>query len=156
MALAAIDSEQHTSHGIPSAHGSADRAPSYLDAITARDIMTPGVVTIVEEASLKSAFNALTAHEVHAVLVVGRQFGRPLGWVTGRGLLGRLEDDAGLIRVADAITEQPVWVHPGASAREVMIALSQAGVSHVLVCHGQGMLPEGVISELDLLRLAGL
>jgi CBS domain-containing protein len=51
------------------------KEPSYLDNITAREIMTPGVVAIVEDASLKQAFNAMAAHAVHAVLILGRDQG---------------------------------------------------------------------------------
>ncbi len=128
---------------------------SYLDKYTARELMTPGVVTLVEDASLKHAFNAMTAHGVHAVLIVGRGQGKPLGWVTGRGLLSRLEDDPGLIRVRDAITERPISIAPGTSARDALRELSQAGVSHLMVAHAENLMPEGVLSELDLMRLAG-
>jgi CBS domain-containing protein len=128
---------------------------TYLDKVTVREIMTPGVVTLVEHASLKQAFNAMATHGVHAVLVVGAEQGRPLGWVTGRGLLSRLEDDANLASVRDAVTERPVSVSPQATAREAARALSEAGVSHLLVATPEGAVPEGVISEIDLVRLAG-
>jgi CBS domain-containing protein len=131
------------------------RHSSYLDSVTARELMTPGVVTIVEDASLKHAFNAMVGHRVHAVLVVGREQGRPLGWVTSRGLLTRLDADAGLACVREAITERPISIQPVASAREVLRELSQEGVSHLMVSRAEGMLPEGVITELDLMRLAG-
>jgi CBS domain-containing protein len=54
------------------------------------ELMTPGCVTISEEASVGQAAQALAAHRSHAVLVVGTANGTPLGWVTARGLLGWL------------------------------------------------------------------
>lgn len=50
--------------------------------------MRPGVVTVAEDASVLQARRALQAHGVHAVLVVERSHGRPLGFITARGLLG--------------------------------------------------------------------
>lgn len=116
-----------------------------------REVMTPGVVTIVEDASVKQARRALHAHRVHAVLVVGREQGRPLGWVTARGLLNWVERDEGLAYVRDAITEPPVAITPSASVREAIREILQPGVSHLLVQHHPDRLPEGVVTEADLL-----
>ena len=57
------------------------------------DFMTPGCVSISEDASVAEAAKALAVHRVHAVLVVGAANGTPLGWVTARGLLGWLGRD---------------------------------------------------------------
>src|SRR4051794_35235208 len=72
-----------------------------------REVMTPGVVTIVEDASVKQARRAIHAHRVHAVLVLGRERGRPLGWVTARGLLSWVDREESLAHARDAITEPP-------------------------------------------------
>jgi len=120
-----------------------------------RDIMTPGVVSIPEDASLRQAYRAMVAHSVRAVLVVGRAEGRPLGWVTARGLLAWIGQEASLPSARDAITERPTWVEPSATAREAVVALQQAGVSHVLVRKGDDAMPEGVVSDLDLIAFEG-
>ena len=67
-----------------------------LNQLTARDLMMPGVTTIVEEASLENGLRAMVAHRTHAILVTGARTGRPLGWATDRGLLAHLERDAPL------------------------------------------------------------
>lgn len=121
----------------------------------ARDIMTPGVVTIPEDASLRHVYRAMTAHSVRAVLVVGRTEGRPLGWVTARGLLGWIGKDESLASACDAITERATSIDPSATAREAVVALLQAGVSHVLVRRSEDSMPEGVLSDLDLVALEG-
>ena len=57
-------------------------------ATPVRDIMRPGVIVLSDDASVVQAQRALLAHNVHAVLVVEDATGRPMGWVTTRGLLG--------------------------------------------------------------------
>jgi CBS domain-containing protein len=140
---------QRRSSGYPAASG------DHLDA-QVRDFMTPGVLTIAEDASLGHVYHAMVAHSVHALLVVGRTEGRPLGWVAARGLLGWVGRDRSLAAARDAITERPLTIEPGASAREALIALSQPGRSHLLVCRHEDATPEGVISELDLVALEGV
>jgi CBS domain-containing protein len=118
-----------------------------------REVMTPGVLTIVEDASVRQARRAMQAHRVHAVLVLGRRQGRPLGWVTARGLLDWVERDEAMAHAREAISEPPGSIEPSASVREAVRALSQPGVTHLLVQHSPERLPEGVVSTADLLAL---
>lgn len=124
----------------------------YLETAV-RDFMTPGVVSISEDASLRDAYGALVAHRVHSVLVLGRSAAKPLGWVTTRGLLGCLDREGELGFARDAITERPVTIEPSASARDAVVALSQANVTHLLVCERPELSPEGVVSALDVMAL---
>jgi CBS domain-containing protein len=127
-------------------------AGDHLDT-PVRDLMTPGVVTIAEDASLAQAFGAMRAHDVHGVLVVGARQGKPLGWITAEGVLSWLGGDLGLVHARDAITERPVTIDPGASAREAVVALSQADIHHLLVTHGEDRSPEGVVAAVNLVAL---
>ena len=120
-----------------------------------REIMTPGVLTIAEDASLRHAYRAMVAHSVHALLVVGRKEGRPLGWVTARGLLALIGRDDSLASTREAITERPTTIEPSATAREALTALCQAGVSHLLVARNPEVSPEGVLAAIDLIALEG-
>jgi signal-transduction protein with cAMP-binding, CBS, and nucleotidyltransferase domain len=61
--------------------------------------------------------------------------------------------DEALVSARDAITERPEQIDPNATAREAVTALSQAGVSHLLVCRSEQAMPEGVVSDLDLVAL---
>jgi CBS domain-containing protein len=63
--------------------------------------------------------------------------------------------DESLASARDAVTERPTWVDPSATAREALMAVTQAGVSHLLVRRSDDSAPEGVISELDLVALEG-
>jgi CBS domain-containing protein len=115
-----------------------------------RDFMTPGCVTISEDASVADAARALARHHVHAVLVVGASNGTPLGWVTARGLLGWLGRDRSLVSAREAITEQVTAVQPNEPLRVALYALSLAGTTRLLVRRRPHQPAEGVVTDFDL------
>jgi CBS domain-containing protein len=126
-----------------------------LDAggdLEVREVMTPGVVNIVEDASVLQARRALQSHRVHAVLVVGRASGRPLGWVTARGLLAWIDADEALGSAREAIREPAIPIEPSASVREAAQRMLGSSVSHLIV-QRKGSLPEGTLAEIDVLAL---
>jgi CBS domain-containing protein len=121
--------------------------------------MTTGVVTVRDDATLDQAVDAMAAHRIHAVLVVGRRAGTPLGWVTTRGLLGLLGIE-GQSPVTEAITEEAKAIEPTATLRSAICALAFPGVTRLLVRHRQSTKPVGVVTDYDLtvkaIQLAGL
>jgi CBS domain-containing protein len=119
-----------------------------------RCIMTPGVVTIAESASLREVLEALSVHRVHSILVLGQTTGSPLGWVTARGMRNWLTHDPDLVSARNAITHEPARIHPSATAREALTALGQPGISQLLVAERPEGAAEGVLSDLDLVALA--
>jgi CBS domain-containing protein len=121
-----------------------------LDA-PVRDLMRPGVIVLSEHASVAQAQRAVLAHGVHAVLVLEDRTGRPAGWVTSRGLLAWAARDVALSCAREAVTEPPVVIEPSASAREALETIERTGAARLLVVRGGG-LPEGVVSDVDLLR----
>ena len=118
-----------------------------------RTIMRPGVICVSDDASLLQAKRALVRHRVHAILVVAQDGGRPLGWVTDRGLLSWVEHDLALVTASQAISEPATFLEPGASAREALDELRRPGVSHLLVARTPGGPPQGVVAALDLVEL---
>jgi CBS domain-containing protein len=118
-----------------------------------QDFMRPGVIAVSEDASLRQAERAMVRHGVHAILVLGRSNGRPLGWVTSRGMMKWLGHDLGLVPASQGVTETPTFIEPGATAHEAVGALSADGVSHLLVARVPGETPEGVVSDLDVIAL---
>jgi CBS domain-containing protein len=115
-----------------------------------RDFMTPGCVTISEDATVADAAEALAHHRVHAVLVVGASNGTLLGWVTVRGLLSWLGRDRSLVSAREAITEQVTAIHPHERVRVALYALSTAGTTRLLVRRRPHQLAEGVLTDFDL------
>ena len=118
-----------------------------------RDFMRPGVIALSEDASLGQAERAMVRHGVHAILLLGRTSGRPVGWVTTRGLLKYLEHDLGLVPARQGITEAPTYIEPSATAQEAVDALSQPGVSHLVVARDPGETPQGVVADIDVIAL---
>lgn len=118
-----------------------------------RDFMRPGVIAVSEDASLRQAERAMVRHGVHAILVLGRTTGRPVGWVTSRSMLGWISHDLGLVQTGQAVSETPTYIDPGATAHEAVKALSDSAVSHLLVTRAPGETPQGVVSDLDVIAL---
>lgn len=124
-----------------------------LDDTPVRSIMRPGVISMPEDASLRQAMRAMAAHVVHAVLIVGAHDGTPIGWVTARGVLAWLTRDAAQAPAAIAITEPAVWIEPTASAADVVRMLAETGATRLLVACQTDVPPQGVVGELDIVRL---
>ena len=118
-----------------------------------RAFMRPGVVSVAEDASLHQVQRAMIAHGVHAVLITAPP-GGPVGWITASGLLPWLTRGSALYSAKAAITEPVAYIPPGASARDALRALAEPGVGHLLVSPRAASSPQGVVSEIDLVRLA--
>jgi CBS-domain-containing membrane protein len=128
--------------------------PLQLDS-EVREAMTHGVVSIPCDARLRDAHEALVAHEVHALLVTDRHTAAPLGWITARGLLQAAARRTIAHTAKEAITEPVHTISPTASLAKAMDLLLDSNVSHLLVSPRESAMPEGVVSEIDLVRLSG-
>jgi CBS domain-containing protein len=117
-----------------------------------RDVMRPGVIVIADDASVQDAQRALVAHGVHSVLVLDHAAGRAHGWITTRGLLPWSEREVGLACARDAVSEPAITLPPSASVRSALETLELEGASRLLVARHHSGLPEGVVSDSDLLR----
>ena len=117
-----------------------------------RAFMRPGVVSVAEDASLHQVQRAMIAHSVHAVLITAA--GGPVGWVTAAGILPWLEKEPALYSAGSAISEKVVYIPPSAMAHVALRLLAQPGVGHLLVSPRTATSPQGVVSEIDLVRLA--
>jgi len=118
-----------------------------------REFMRPGVIAVSEDASLRQAERAMMRHGIHAILLLGRTSGQPVGWVTTRGMLQWLNHDLGLVPASQGVTEQPIYIEPSATAQEAVTALSAPGVSHLLVARAPGETPQGVVGDVDVISL---
>lgn len=122
-------------------------------SLPVRDIMRYGVVSVPDHASLDGVFQAMADHRVHAVLVVERTSGRPLGWVKAEALLTWMNLEPESAQAHQAITEPAVTIAPDAPVREAIAALSRAQISHLLVCDEDACAGEGVVTPLDIVAL---
>ena len=127
--------------------------PSLADR-SADDVMTAGVVALPVTAPLDLAAKAMAAHHVHGVLVVSCE-GRPCGWVTSDEVVKHVGKSYLLDWAVDAIGEKFVTVNPSASVRKVLETLAEPGVSRVAVGTRAGLMPLGVVTDLDIAELMG-
>jgi len=118
-----------------------------------RTFMRQGVVTLPDDASLLEAQQAMLAHGVRAVLVIGRAHRRALGWITMHGMVAGLPEDPARIPAAQAVTEPATLISPDATAAEARALLCEPGTSHLLVSRVLDGPALGVVSDVDVVRL---
>jgi hypothetical protein len=62
----------------------------------------------------------------------------------------------GSVRTAkQAICEPVKTIGPSATIREALAMLLDEDVSHLLVAHRKSSMPEGVVADIDIVRLDG-
>ena len=117
--------------------------------------MRPGVITVSDDASLGHVERAMVRHHgVHAILLVGRTTGKPVGWVATHGMLQWLNHDLRqLVPASQGVTEPPTYIEPGATAQEAVKALQDPAVTHLLVTRSPGETPQGVVGDVDVISL---
>ena len=136
----------HSSTGQPAAAG-VGQAEGVERRV--RDVMTPGVVAVPEDASAAQAARALVAHHVHAVLVVS-DAGAPIGWVTAETLRHSRGLEHAHATAGSVVTEQVTGIEAEASVGAALYALSMPGVTRLVVrAKGDGF-PVGVVTDIDL------
>ena len=118
-----------------------------------RAIMRAGVISVPDDASVRQVQRALVAHGVHAVLVVSVQTGEPIGWATTRGVLEHALAYAALLPAALVVTEPVEAIAPSATGEEALRRMVETGAARLLVRRHPGSLPEGVVSDMDLIPL---
>lgn len=135
-------------HAAPYARTWGDRLDSHV-----RSIMRAGVISVPGDASVRQVQRAIVEHGVHAVLVVNVRTSEPLGWATTRGVLEGSLGDAALLPASGAVTERVETIAPNATAEDALRRMVERGAARLLVCRHPGAPPEGVITDMDLIRV---
>ena len=117
-----------------------------------RRVMSPGVVSLPSDATLREACGAMARHGVHAVVVVDRD-SRPVGLVTAGGIVRHRDHDLDVRPVGLELDEEIVSISPTASAEQAAELLALPGITHLLVSPSPRHPPEGVVTAHDLVRL---
>jgi CBS-domain-containing membrane protein len=132
--------------------------PLTLLASTAREIMTPGPVSLSASDTVEEATKFLTERAFGAAVVID-EAGHPLGVVTKTDVLvharqrkpGLEPDDT---PVTEFMTPAVFSVRPDTPARSVVEQLLALNVHHLFVSDAAGVIV-GVISPVDVLRKLG-
>ncbi len=125
-----------------------------LKADTARDLMTPGPVSLAETASMDDAMVFVTERGFGAAVVID-DAGHPLGVVTKTDILVHAKQHPAVgddtATVADVMTPAVFSVRENATARQVVEQMLVLNVHHLFVVDDEGVVV-GVISPLDIVR----
>ena len=122
-----------------------------LDTMVRR-VMSPGVVSLPADSTLRQACGAMARHGVHAVLVVDTD-SRPVGWFTSAGLVARRHQDLDVRPIGLELDEEITVVAPTATAEAAAALLERPGVTHLLVATSPHHAAEGIVTSHDLARL---
>lgn len=125
------------------------------------DAMHPGVVTCPPETPLRVVARMMARYRIHAVVVTDYEEGegeeeQPWRVVSSVDVaktiaLGRFDDAT----AGGAAAREVVSVGSDEPARQAARLMAEHDVAHLIVTSPDGSSPTGVISTLDLARLAG-
>jgi len=130
-----------------------------LDGATVADAMHPGVISCPHDASLRAVARMMAAYKVHCVVVFDEpdDADRALLWgiVSDLDLVAGLSEGAVDERTAGEVAGTPIVT---VSADETLARAGQLmtehGSAHLVVVDTGSGLPVGVVSTLDLARVA--
>ena len=117
-----------------------------------RAFMRPGVVTVAEDASLLQVQRAMVAHGVHAVLITA--VGGPVGWVTAARAAAVARRRSPRCTPRGRRSPRRSRTSRRAPPPPTRCACSRPDVGHLVVSPRTAASPQGVVSEIDLVRLA--
>jgi CBS domain-containing protein len=127
-----------------------------LDGMTVADVMRAGLVSCPDATPLADVADAMVAHRVHAVFVPAVRDDPVYGNVVEWGLVTDLDVARAVARRSDAVTAGELArggasvVRRDAGLRHAAELMAEHAVTHLVVA--EGLVPEGVVSALDIAR----
>jgi CBS domain-containing protein len=118
-----------------------------------RDAMSPDVLTIGPDHTLRDAARRMSARKVGAAVVLDGDQDQP-GILTERDILDAVGQgqDVDAERVADHLTSDIVVAHPDWRLDKAAAAMVAGGFRHLVVCDGSDVV--GMLSVRDIVRVS--
>ena len=118
-----------------------------------RDAMSPDVLTVGPDHTLREAARRMSARKVGAAVVLDGDQDQP-GILTERDLLDAVGQgqDVDAERVCDHLTSDIVVAHPDWGLEKAAAAMVSGGFRHLVVCEGTEVV--GMLSVRDIVRVS--
>src|ERR671915_2180575 len=96
-----------------------------LSTVSVRDVMSPGVIAVPSDTTVRACAQTMFERRTHAVLVIDQRNRDPIGWVTHQDVLKYLRSDPFTTLAGAAVREVPAYIEPDATveqAADMMVA----------------------------------
>ena len=133
----------------PEMNTTVDLVPSHTPV---REVMSPGIIAISGDTTIRDCAASMSERGTHAVLVVDPTTRTPAGWVFHRDILSHLREDPFVTRAADVVSQEATYIHPEETVDEAANRMIEEDCTHLLVGDGPEAVPQGVLSSWDLVR----
>jgi CBS domain-containing protein len=120
-----------------------------LSSVSVRDVMSPGVIAIPSDTTVRACAQTMYERRTHAVLVMDQRTREPAGWVTHEDVLRYLRSDPFTTLAGAVVSQEPAYVDPDATVEEAAEKMVEEGTNHLLVGSPE-VIAEGVLSSWDL------
>jgi CBS domain-containing protein len=120
-----------------------------LSTVSVRDVMSPGVIAVPSDTTVRACAQTMFERRTHAVLVVDQRTRDALGWVTHQDVLRYLRSDPMTTLAGGVISQEPAYIDADATVEEAAEQMIEASTTHLLV-GSPAVIPEGVLSSWDL------
>jgi hypothetical protein len=116
-----------------------------------RGTMLPSRTTVLDDARLARARQAMSHHQVDAVLVVGCDGDAPLLWVTRDGLVRQSEPGASRQGPLQAISDIVAHLHAETTLAQMRELIREPDISRVMIWNTKG--PVAILSADELFNM---
>ncbi len=119
--------------------------------VLVREIMTPTIISVDAEATVKEAAEVMIQKGIGSVVVVEQ--GKPVGIVTERDLLKRVVAkalDPSKTKVKEVMSSPLITIKPDTYIIDASKLMNEKGIRRLIVMEGDKAV--GIITEKDLLR----
>ncbi len=122
--------------------------------LTARDIMTPNVVTASPDTSIDEILRLMISNDIGSVVITGEKK-EVLGIITEKDLIRKVlckRRDPRTVKAREIMSTPVITVDPDASVSEIVRKMQSKGIGHIPVVENGRVV--GIIAEGDIIVFA--
>jgi CBS domain-containing protein len=120
-----------------------------ISGVSVRDVMSPGVIAVPSDTTVRACAETMSERHTHAVLVIDQRTREPMGWVTHLDVLHYLRSDPMTTLAGGVVSQEAAYIDGDATVEEAAERMIRDEATHLLV-GSPSVIPEGVLSSWDL------